>query len=198
MVRGLIVVVGALALGCTADNPAFGADAGGTGGSTGTAGETTRGGTTKGSDSQSTSVSSSDGSTSRGGTADVTGETLPGTTANPETSAGGSTTQGDGTHGDGTGVTTTGVATETGSTGPAFCLANVPGDCGACLTDKCCDPLTFCLMDLDCEALVTCMGGGGSLPDCLTEAGLKVPPDAYADLAGCMSDNCDGNCNTAM
>lgn len=200
MTRGLILWVVSLGSGCTIDNPAFGADGSGSDGGTTGKGDTTKGETTKSSDSQSTSVSSSDGSTTRS-TSDVTGETLPGTTANPETSAEGSTTHGgDASQGDASTSLgpTSGVASETGSTtGLMACDIDLPGTCGACVLDWCCDALTFCFMDPGCEGLATCVGGDGSLADCLSEVGIKFPPDEYADLAGCMIENCPAKCSTA-
>jgi hypothetical protein len=97
-------------------------------------------------------------------------------------------------------------AAGTDTAGGDFCEAEADDDaCSMCLKGPtadggCCDQLSACRSNEDCDCVVTCIDMMGdapleeALPACLEECGSATLPPGGLELQGCQAANCEEEC----
>ena len=70
-------------------------------------------------------------------------------------------------------------------------------DCNFCIAETCMDQSIACFNNLECVALIDCVGYCGDDEACIDECGVSFPTgvNEFVNLVTCVADGCPGECN---
>jgi hypothetical protein len=79
---------------------------------------------------------------------------------------------------------------------PIFRCGELPGACGECIAEKCCELAELCSADADCACMAMCIAAQSlaGVDGCLGSCGVDGSPPGFAALATCVAPTCpDGD-----
>jgi hypothetical protein len=66
--------------------------------------------------------------------------------------------------------------------------------CDACTKASCCDEVTACFANPDCECVALCIDGGLDEIECFGQCLVNGPPAELGPLGECVTNNCADQC----
>lgn len=102
-----------------------------------------------------------------------------------------------------TGTTMTGTTMttdpDTGTAGPVCPPDGDEDECSLCILESCCEALTACQSNPDCDCVVTCIAASDlpldeAIPECQTECEVEALPTEAIGLQACQASMCMVEC----